>query len=170
MRRAGTLGLICALALTGCSAAVEGAVGVRLDAAGRLVGVFDWCPDKPGTDTVILYLGRDGGGVGDEVVRLDRDSGRAATSEDVVLPDPAGAWVTKMAPATLDDDTVYHLRAWNEDDGAVEDFPFRIRELRGRTGSDVILTKRYVGEEQGGYATSYRTPEDFARYAETVCG
>jgi hypothetical protein len=69
----------------------------------------------------------------------------------------------------LNDDQIYDLRAGNKDDGAVEDFPFRISELRGRTGSDVILTKRWEGEEHGGYVATFRTPQDFTRYADTVC-
>jgi len=167
------LGLICALVLaglTGCSAATEGAVGVRLDADGRLVGVFDWCQRKAGTDAISLYLGKEDGTVTDEVIKLVRDPGRSArTAEEVVLLDLAAGWQTKLAPPTLNDDQIYDLRAWNKDGGAVEDFPFRISELRGRTGSDVILTKRWEGEEHGGYVATYRTPEDFARYADTVC-
>ncbi|MEO3930267.1 hypothetical protein ABGB07_41425 [Micromonosporaceae bacterium B7E4] len=60
MRRLGMLGLICAVVLAGltsCSVATEGAVGVRLDADGRLVGMFDWCRGKAGTDAITLYLG-----------------------------------------------------------------------------------------------------------------
>ncbi|MEV5768695.1 hypothetical protein AB0L34_29585 [Micromonospora sp. NPDC052213] len=173
MRRTGMLGLICALVLaglTGCSAATEGAVGVRLDADGRLVGVFDWCRGKAGTDGITLYLGNDDGGVTDKVIQLERDAGRSARSaEEVVLLDPAAGWQTKLAPPTLDDGQIYDLGAWNKNDGAVEGFPFRISELRGRTGSAVILTKRWEGGEHGGYVATFRTPEDFARYANTVC-
>ncbi|MFI1194526.1 hypothetical protein ACH4T9_14895 [Micromonospora sp. NPDC020750] len=165
------LGLVCVLVLAGltsCSAATEGAVGVRLDADGRLIGVFDWCRGKAGTHEIILYLGMDGGGVTDEVVQLDRDPGRSdRTTEEVVLLGPAAGWQTKLAPPTLDDDQLYTLRAWNKDRGAVRDFPFRISELRGRTGSDVILAKRWEGEH--GYVATFRTPEDFVRYADTVC-
>jgi hypothetical protein len=166
------LGLICALALaglTGCSAVTEGAVGVRLDADGRLVGVFNWCRGKAGTDAITLYLGREDGGVTDKVIQLERDPGRSArTAEEVVLLDPAAGWQTKLAPPTLDDGQIYDLRAWNKDGGAVKDFPFRIGELRGRT-SAVILTKQWEGGEHGGYVAAFHTPEDFARYADTVC-
>lgn len=174
MRRAAALGLVCVLAaagLTACSAPIGGAVGVRLDAEGRLVGVFDWCPGEGGTDTVILYLASDGGGVTDEVVRLDRDPGRGARSaeEEVVLLDPAGGWRTGKAPSTLDDDVAYDLRAWNPDGDAVEDFPFRISELRGRSGADTILTKKWDGGDPGSYVPTFHTPEDFTRYADTLC-
>ncbi|MGW0506857.1 hypothetical protein [Micromonospora sp. NPDC003241] len=165
--------LICALmlaGLTGCSAVTEGAVGVRLDADGRLVGVFDWCRGKAGTDAITLYVGRDDGGVTDKVIELERDPGHSArTTEEVVLLDPAAGWQTKLAPPTLDDTQIYDLRAWNKDGGAVEDFPFRIGELRGQTGSAVILTKRWKGGEPGGYVAALHTPEEFARYADTVC-
>ncbi|MFG3700847.1 hypothetical protein ACGF5C_23485 [Micromonospora sp. NPDC047620] len=172
MRRTGMLGLICALVLaglTGCSPATEGAVGVRLDADGRLVGVFDWCRGK-GTDGITLYLSEDDGGVTDKVIQLEREPGRSArTAEEVVLLDPAASWQTKLAPPTLGDGQIYNLSAWNRDGGAVEDFPFRISELRGRTGSAMILTKRWEGGEHGGYVATFHTPEDFARYANTVC-
>ncbi|MFG3602255.1 hypothetical protein [Micromonospora chersina] len=173
MRRTGMLGLICALVLaglTGCTPATEGAVGVRLDADGRLVGVFDWCRGKAGTDGITLYLSMDDGMVTDKVIQIERDPGRSArTAEEVVLLDPATGWQTKLAPPALDDDQIYNLRAWNKDVGAVEDFPFRISELRGPTGSDMILTKRWEGQEHGGYVAAFHTPEDFARYADTVC-
>ncbi|MEU8286510.1 hypothetical protein AB0C01_19480 [Micromonospora sp. NPDC048905] len=166
------LGLICALVLaglSGCSPVIEGAVGVRLDADGRLVGVFDWCRGK-GTDRITLYLGKEDGGVTDKVIQLDRDPGRGArTAEEVVLLDPMAGWQTKLAPPTLDDDQIYDLRSWNEGGGPVEDFPFRISEMRGRTGSAVILTKRWEGEEHGGYVATFHTLEGFARYAKTVC-
>ncbi|MGC4810082.1 hypothetical protein ACLQ29_06070 [Micromonospora sp. DT228] len=172
MRRTGMLGLICALVLaglTGCSPVKEGAVGVRLDADGRLVGVFDWCRGK-GTDDITLYLGSADGGVTDKVIQLERDPGRSPrTAEEVVLLNPADGWQTKLTPSTLDDDQIYDLRSWNSDGGPVEDFPFRISELRGRTGSAVILAKRWEGEEQGGYVATFHTLEGFARYAKTVC-
>ncbi|WP_433342113.1 hypothetical protein [Micromonospora sp. CA-111912] len=173
MRRTGILGLICVLVLAGltsCSAAIEGAVGVRLDADGRLVGVFDWCRGKAGADEITLYLGRgDDGGVTKRVVQLDRDSGRRArTAEEVVLLSPSAGWQTKLAPPTLNDPQIYNLRAWNRNQGAVRDFPFRISELRNRTGPDVILTKRWKGDEHG-YVATFHTPEDFVRYADTVC-
>ncbi|MEU8185135.1 hypothetical protein AB0B86_30690 [Micromonospora sp. NPDC049047] len=172
MRRAGTLGLICALVLaglTGCSPVTEGAVGVRLDADGQLVGVFDWCRGKGSAD-ITLYLGDGDGGVTEKVIELDRDPGhRARTAEEVVLLNPATGWQTKLAPPTLDDDKVYDLRSWNSGGGPVEDFPFRISELRGRSGSAVILTKRWEGEENGGYVATFHTLEGFARYADTVC-
>jgi hypothetical protein len=127
-------------------------------------------PGQAGTDRIILYLGEDDGGVSDEVVRLDRDPGRSArTAEEVVLLDPPDGWQTKRAPSSLDADRIYDLRAWNTRGGAVRDFPFRISELDGRTGSDVILTKRWEGEDRGGYVATFRTPEDFARYADTMC-
>ncbi len=101
------LGLICALVLaglTGCSAPTEGVVGMRLDADGRLVGVFDWCRGKAGTDAIILYLGLNGGGVTDEVIQRERDPARSAhTAEEVVLLDPAAGWQTKLAPPSLGD-------------------------------------------------------------------
>ncbi|RGC65872.1 hypothetical protein C5N14_26330 [Micromonospora sp. MW-13] len=50
----------------------------------------------------------------------------------------------------------------------MESFPFRLSELRDRTGPDVILTKRWDGEKHG-YVATFRTPEDFVRYADTVC-
>ncbi|NES29899.1 hypothetical protein GCE86_24640 [Micromonospora terminaliae] len=173
MRRTGMLGLVCALVLaglTGCVAATEGAVGVRLDADGRLVGVFDWCRGKAGTDRITLYLSKDDGTLTDKVIRLERDPGRSArTAEEVVLLDPGAGWQTTLAPPTLDDDQIYDLTAGNKDYGAVKDFPFRISELRGRTGSDVILTKQWDGGEHGAYVAKFHTPEDFARYANTVC-
>lgn len=173
MRRTVVLGLICilvAVGLTGCSAPTEGVVGVRLDADGRLVGVFDWCRGKAGTDTIILYLGRDRGGVTDKVIQLERDPGRnAPAAEEVVLLGPAAGWQAKLAPPSLDEGQIYTLRAWNKNDGAVKDFPFRISELRGQTGSAVILTKQWEGEESGGYVAAFHTPEEFARYADTVC-
>ncbi|MEU2612957.1 hypothetical protein ABZ570_15465 [Micromonospora sp. NPDC007271] len=168
------LGLICLLVLAGltsCSPPTEGAVGVRLDADGRLVGVFDWCRGKAGTNVIALYLGSGGGGAtgADPVVYLERDPGRSArTAEEVVLLDPTSGWQTKVTPPSLDDDQVYELRAWNEDHGKVRDFPFRISELRGRTGSEVILTKSWDLEEQA-YVATFRTPEDFVSYADTVC-
>lgn len=166
------LGLSCALVLaglTGCSPAIEGAVGVRLDADGRLVGVFDWCRGK-GTHEITLYLGNERGGVTDKVIELEREPGRSArTAEEVVLLNPTVGWQTKLVPPTLDDGQIYDLRAWNRGGSAVEDFPFRISEMRGRTGSAVILTKRWEGGEQGGYVATFHTPEDFARYANTVC-
>lgn len=166
--------MICALVLaglTGCTPATEGVVGIRLDAEGRLVGVLHWCPDKAGADTVILYRGKDDGSVTDEVVHLDRDRGHdARPAQDVVLLDPGSGWQTRRAPSALDDDRVYDLRAWNSNGGAVVDFPFRISELRGRTGPDVILTKRWKGEDHGGYVATFQTPGDFASYAEGACG
>jgi len=175
MRRTGTLALIGALVLAGltsCSPATEGAVGVKLDAAGRLVGVFNWCRGKAGADAITLYLGRDEGGVTGEVVQLERDPARSARAvEEVVLLGPAAGWQTKLAPPTLDDDQIYSLRARNKDGGVVEAFPFRISELRGRTGSDVILTKGWEGGdgEGAGYVATFHTPEDFVDYADTVC-
>ncbi|TDC34548.1 hypothetical protein E1211_17235 [Micromonospora sp. 15K316] len=172
MRRTGLLGLICALVLAGltaCSAPIEGAVGVRLDPDGRLVGVFDWCRGK-GAVVITLYRGVDGGGVRGKVIRLEREQDRRAReTEEVVLLDPADGWRTKLAPATLDDEQMYDLRAWNEDGGAVEDFPFRVSELRDRAGPNTILTKRWEGDTDGGYVATYRTHEDFARHARTVC-
>jgi hypothetical protein len=172
MRRTAMVGLICALVLavlTGCSPVKEGAVGVRLDDDGRLVGVFDWCRGR-GADRISLYLGNGDGGVTDEVVQLDRDPGRSArTAEEVVLLNPEAGWQVKLAPRTLDDDRTYALRSWNSGGGPVEDFPFRISEMRGRTGSAVILTKRWEGEERGGYVSTFHTLEGFARYAKTVC-
>ncbi|WP_033667635.1 hypothetical protein [Salinispora fenicalii] len=173
MRRTVVLGLMCALALaglTGCSVPIEGVVGVRLDADGRLVGVFDWCRGKAGADTIILYLGLNDGGVADEVIQLERDPARSAhTAEEVVLLDPAAGWQTKLAPPSLDDSQLYSLRAWNENPGAVKDFPFRISELRGHTGSAAILTKQWAAGEPGGFVADFHTPEEFARYADTVC-
>lgn len=159
--------------LTGCSAPIEGAVGVRLDADGRLVGVFDWCRGKAGADTIILYLSEGLDGVTDKVIQLQREPGRSSpTREEVVLLDPAAGWQTESAPPTLNDGQVYNLRAWNEDEGAVQSFPFRISELRGLTGPDVILTKQWEGdgsEHGGGYVTTFHTPEGFAGYADEVC-
>lgn len=104
------------------------------------------------------------------MIQLERDPDRnARTAEEVVLLDPAARWQTKLAPPTLDDGQIYDLRAWNKNDGAVEDFPFRIGELRGRTGSAVILAKRWEGGKHGGYVAAFHTPEEFARYADTVC-
>ena len=172
VRRTGILGLICALVLaglTGCTPATDGAVGVRLDADGRLVGVFDWCRGK-GTDRITLYLDNEAGGVTDKVIQLERDPGRSArTAEEVVLLDPAAGWHTKLAPTTLDDSQIYYLHARNRDGGVVRSFTFRISEMRGRTGSAVILTKRWEGGEPGGYVATFHTPEDFARYADAVC-
>jgi len=173
MPRPGMLGLVCALglaALTGCGPSTEGAIGVRLDAGGQLVGVLGWCGGGAGTDTIILYLGQEDGSVTDEVVRLDRDPGRGArNAEEVVLLDPADGWLARRTASTLDTGQIYDLRAWNTRGGAVRDFPFRISELTGRTGSDVILTKRWEGEDRGGYVATFRTPADFARYADTMC-
>ncbi|MET7397925.1 hypothetical protein ABZS66_30995 [Dactylosporangium sp. NPDC005572] len=169
MRRTGAIVVISALALaglTGCSAAVEGIAGVRVDADGQLVGILDWCPGKPGADTIVLYKGGDGG-VTDEVVELDRPAGPdTRTAEDVVLLAPAGGWQTRRAPAALDDDQLYDLRAWNSNDAAVDDFPFRIGELRGRAGRDTILTKQWDGKR---YVATFHTPEDFATYADSRC-
>ncbi|MEV8516322.1 hypothetical protein [Dactylosporangium sp. NPDC051484] len=175
MRRTGVLVVISALVLAGltsCSAATEGAVGIRLDADGRLVGVLAWCPGKAGADEIVLYHAKDNGSVADEVVRLDRDPGRdARIAEDVVLLDPGSGWHANRTPSTLDDDRVYDLRAWNSNEGAVVDFPFRISEMRGRTGPDVILTKRWEGSpDRGRYVATFRTPEDFVHYANAVCG
>lgn len=176
MRRTVVLVLISALALaglTGCIPATEGAVGVRLDADGRLVGVFDWCRGKAGTDAIILYLRRNDGGVTDKVIQLERDPGRGAhTTEEIVLLDPAAGWQTKLTPPpSLDDGQIYELRAWNTNDDVVESFPFSISELRGQPGSATILTKQWEGGEDGGYVAAFHTPEEFDRYADTVvCG
>lgn len=170
MRRTGLLGLICTLVLAGlagCSPATEGAVGVRLDADGRLVGVFDWC--HGGTDTIALLFGQDDGSVGDGVIQLERGPGRARAAEEITLLDPGAGWQTTPVPSDLDDDRIYALRAWNRGGGKVDDFPFRISELRGRTGSAVILSKRWEGEARGGFVATFYTPEDFARYADEVC-
>lgn len=123
-----------------------------------------------GSDKIILYRGNDDGGVADKVIELEREPGRSArTAEDVVLLDPAAGWQTKLAPSRLDDSQIYDLRAWNSNGDAVEDFPFRISDMRGRTGSAMILTKRWEGGEHGGYVATFHTPEEFARYANTVC-
>ena len=173
MRQTGVLGLISVLVLaglTGCSPATEGAIGVRLDAEGRLVAVLGWCQGE-GTDTIILYRGNDDGAAIDEVLRLDRDPGRGdRTAEEIVLLDPGEGWQTKQTASTLDTASVYDLRAWNTRGGKVRDFPFRISELNDQTGSNVILTKQWEGEDRGGYVAAFRTPEDFAHYADTMCG
>lgn len=125
---------------------------------------------KAGTDTIILYRGKDDGSVADEAVRLDREPGRDARAvDDVVLLDPGDDWQATLLPSALNDDEVYDLRAWNKDQGAVEDFPFRISELRDRTGPDVILTKQWDGNDPGRYVATFRTPEDFAQYADSAC-
>ncbi|MER7167299.1 hypothetical protein ABT336_14670 [Micromonospora sp. NPDC000207] len=159
--------------LTGRSAPTEGAVGVRLNADGRLVGVFDWCRGKAGADMIALCLSDDLGGVTDEVTQLRWEPGLSSpTTEEVVLLGLAADWQTEQAPPTLNDSQVHNLRAWNEDEGAVQSFPFRISELRGRTGPDVILTKQWEGdgsEHGGGYVATFHTPEGFARHADKVC-
>jgi hypothetical protein len=164
------IGLISALmsaGLAGCSASIEGAVGVKLDGAGRLVGVFDWCEGKGGAHTIILYLTDEDAELTERVIRLQRQSDHSAPStEEVVLLDPAADWRTERAPSTLDDDRTYDLRAWNRAEGAVSDFPFRISELRDRAGSDEILIKRWDGKR---YVAELHSPADFARHAETVC-
>ncbi|WBB78241.1 hypothetical protein O7606_18615 [Micromonospora sp. WMMD882] len=164
--------MIFALVLAGLTARsppTEGAVGVKLDAEGRLVGVFDWCRGKTGAESIRLVLDMESSGVEEKVIELKREPGRRArTAEEVVLLDPGPGWRTELATAALDDDVAYALRAWNRKEGIVAAFPFQISELRSHAGSDLILTKEWDNGASG-YVGTFRTADDFARYAETVC-
>ncbi|MFC7548968.1 hypothetical protein [Plantactinospora sp. GCM10030261] len=172
MRRTGVRVVICALVvfgLSGCQPATEGVLGVRLDAQGRLVGVFDWCDGKAGARIIVLHLSGDDGGATDEVVRLDRVPGRRArAAEEVVILDPSDDWRSTLTPTALGDDRTYNLDAWNKDDGMAHGFPFEIGELRARADSGAILTKQWRHQE-GRYIATFHTPESFARHADAVC-
>jgi hypothetical protein len=161
--------------LTGCSPAVQGLGGVRLDAEQGLVAVLGLCPDFGDLTIIKLYTAEPDGSVGDPVVTLHRVG--AAPPEryvEVSLSDPPPGWRADKKTPTMDHPSqTFELRAWNGDgDNRVAGFPFQVSELRDqRESTKPILSKTFVGTRNGTdqYETSLFSPEEFRQATEREC-
>ncbi|MCP2328899.1 hypothetical protein HDA40_007406 [Hamadaea flava] len=159
--------------LTGCSPAVDGVGGVRLDGTGRLVAVLSWCAAFGVPRTIILYPAESGGGVGDPLLRLER-TGDAPDGDflEVTLAEPGSQWKSEgTIPAALtdgSDDGGYEVRAWDESgEHRVRSFPFTLAEVRAADPARPILTKTYQGDDR--YASSLLSTEEFQDTAGQEC-
>jgi hypothetical protein len=171
MRRALVRCLVGCLAVgasAGCSPAVRGMTGVRLDAEGRLVAVVGWCPGSGDTAIVVLFTS-DKGDIAETVVTVKNDGGGAAGNyAEITIADPEQGWRADTHPVDLDETQPYIFRAWNRDGDRATNFPFRLDELRRQSDRGrPILVKEKVAADR--YESTFQSPEEFQDASGSEC-
>jgi len=132
-----------ALVLTGCIGGDSpvGAVGVHLDADGRVVAEVVACGEQV-AEVDLARLDEDDVEAEDPTVgRWTTDDGAA----ELVLADPGAGWTVATDAGTLDPDALYDLGAGYVDtDRGTTDAQFRPRDLAGLQPGQVMTRQQVV--------------------------
>jgi hypothetical protein len=155
--------------LVGCSPAVRGLAGVRLDAAGRPVAVLGWCAGSSGTAEIRVYrlTGIPTKPIAGPVLVVKRSGAPARREyEEVSLFDPPTGWRVKERNDPIDPYRGYEIRAWNADGMRVLGVHFVIADLTVKTDRDHPILMDGI---DGGSPDGFVSPEEFRQAVAVQC-